>query len=437
MSSRVMNKTYALVDCNSFYASCEKIFYPSLEKKPVVVLSNNDGCIIARSREAKALGIKMGEPAFKMKELIGKNNVHVFSANFALYGDISERVMNVLSGFTPEIEIYSIDEAFLDLSGVPEEELLAFGHKIKNTVLQWTGIPVSIGIAHTKTLAKVANHIAKKSEKSRGVVDLTNQKYIERALEITPVEDIWGMGRQFSKFLRHHNINNALELTKANDSWVKKNLKIIGLRTVEELRGKPCISLELTVPDKQGILTSRSFGSPITHYEDVEEAVSTFASRCAEKLRKQGSCSGVMTVFVMTNRFSKDAKYINSKTIHLPVATNSTPELIEHAVKVLKLLFKKGYKYKKAGVIVTDIIPENEVQCGLWDNISRRKHTDLMKVIDKVSASMGKDMVKFAIQGTRRRWRLKQEMLSRQYTTKWEDILTIDMDKIFQDHLHG
>ena len=418
-----------MVDCNSFYASCEKVFDPTLENKAVVVLSNNDGCIIARSKEAKEAGIKMGEPAFKIKELIEKYNVQVFSANFVLYGDMSQRVMNVLSKFSPDIEIYSIDEAFLDLSGIPENDLLAFGHKIKNTVLQWTGIPVSIGIAYTKTLAKVANHIAKKSEKSKGVVDLTNQKYIPKALEITPVEDIWGIGRQFSKFLRSNKINNALELSKATDSWIKKNLKIVGLRTVEELRGKSCLSLELAIPDKQGICTSRSFGTAVTDYDDLEEAVTTFASRCAEKLRKQKSAAGVLNVFVMTNRFSNDAKYINNKTIHLLVATNSTPELIEHAVKVLKLLFRKGYKYKKAGVIVTDIISENELQTGLWDNVNRDKHKNLMGVIDKLTTTMGRDVVKFAIQGTRRRWRLKQEKLSPHYTTNWDEILEIDIDK--------
>jgi len=260
-------------------------------------------------------------------------------------------------------------------------------------------------------------------------LDLTNQKYITKALEITPVEDIWGIGRQFSKFLRQNKINNALELTMATDSWIKKYLKIVGLRTVEELRGKSCISIDLDTPDKQSICTSRSFGKPITDYDDVEEAVTTFISRCAEKLRKQKSCAGVITVFVMTNRFSKDAKYINSKTIHLPIATNSTPELIEHAIKVLKLIFRKGYKYKKAGIIVTDIVPENELQYGLWDPVNREKHRNLMDVLDKISSTMGRDIVKFAIQGTRRRWKLRQEKLSPHYTTNWDELLTIDMDK--------
>ena len=424
-----MEKVFALVDCNSFYASCEKVFNPKLESKAVVVLSNNDGCIIARSKEAKEAGIKMGEPAFKITDILEKKNVHVFSANFALYGDMSQRVMNVLSKFTPDLEIYSIDEAFIDISGVKESELVLVAQEIRNTVLQWTGIPVTIGIAHTKTLAKIANHIAKKHEKFMGVLSIVDEQSIQKALEITPVEEVWGIGRKYCELLCSHGITNALALSKANDNWVKKHLKIVGLRTVEELRGKPCIAFDMTVADKQAICTSRSFGQPLMDYADVEEAVSTFASRCAEKLRKQNSCASVMTVFVMTNLFAKDPKYVNGKTVQLPVASNNTSEIINHAVTLLKLLFKKGYKYKKVGVILTEFIPENEVQQSIWDNMNREKQSELMGVIDKITATMGRDVVKFAIQGTKKRWKLRQEKLSPCYTTKWEDILTIDMDK--------
>jgi len=425
-----MEKVFALVDCNSFYASCEKVFNPKLESKAVVVLSNNDGCIIARSEEAKTAGIKMGEPAFKIRDIIEKKNVQVFSANFALYGDMSQRVMNVLSKFTTDLEIYSIDEAFLDISGLKESELLLYGQQIRNTVLQWTGIPVTIGIAHTKTLAKVANHIAKKSGKCQGVLSLMDEKSIEKALESTPVDDVWGVGRQYNTFLRSNGIYNALALTKASDSWIKKHMHIVGLRTVEELRGQPCISFDMTVADKQAICTSRSFGTPMMDYADIEEAVSTFASRCAEKLRHQNSCAGVLTVFVMTNRFSKDPKYVNGKTVQLPVATNNTAEIISHSSALLKLLFKKGYKYKKAGVILTEFIPEGEVQQSLWDNLNRDKQNQLMSTVDKISSTMGRDVVKFAIQGTRRRWKLRQEKLSPCYTTKWQDLLNIDMDRV-------
>ena len=422
-----MEKVFALVDCNSFYASCEKVFNPKLEGKPVVVLSNNDGCVIARSQEAKDVGVKMGEPAFKMTDLIEKNEVNVFSANFALYGDMSQRIMNVLADFTPELEIYSIDEAFLDFSGFHKQDFTEYGNKIRKTILQWTGIPVSVGIAHTKTLAKIANHLAKKSKKCNGVLDLTKPEYIQKALEKTLVEDIWGIGRQYSKFLRKHGITNALAFSKADKSWVRKYLKVVGLRTMEELCGKSCLSLDLVIPDKQTICTSRSFGTAVTSFEDMEEAVSTFTSRCAEKLRMQNSCAAALTVFVMTNRFSKDLKYVNGKTIQLPVATNNTGELIEYALKVLKLLFREGYKYKKTGIIVNDLVPENEVQQSFWDNLNRNKHHDLMNVIDKISATMGHDTIKFAIQGTKKRWKLKQEKLSPGYTTKWDEILCIDI----------
>lgn len=423
-----MDKIFALVDCNSFYASCEKVFNPKLESKPVVVLSNNDGCIIARSQEAKDIGINMGEPAFKIKELIEKNKVNVFSANFSLYGDMSQRVMNALCKFSSDIEIYSIDEAFLDLTFLKGKDLNDYGHKIRNTVMQWTGIPVSVGIANTKTLAKIANNLAKKSEKSNGVLDLTPPQYLEKALAATPVGDVWGIGRQYEKFLRGNGIMTALDLIKSRDSWIKKHLKIPGLRTVEELRGKSCISLDLTIADKQTICTSRSFGIPVSDYKDLEEAVSTFTSRCAEKLRKQKSCACIITVFVMTNRFSKDAKYVNGKTLQLPVATDITSELTQYALTALKMIFRKGYKYKKAGVIISEITTASNIQQSLWDNMNRAKHKELSEMLDKINSTMGHDVVKYAIQGTKKRWKLRQEKLSPCYTSRWNDILTVNID---------
>ncbi len=425
-----LKKIFALIDCNSFYASCEKVFSPRLENKPVVVLSNNDGCVISRSKEAKEIGIKMGEPAFHMTDIIEKNNVAVFSSNFALYGDMSNRVMEILNNFSSDIEIYSIDEAFLEISGMNIKDYEAYGHKIRNTVLQWTGIPVSVGISTTKTLAKVANHLAKKHDAFNGVMDLTNSNDFEKALKLTPVNDIWGIGWQFSKFLKEQNILNALDLSKMNDSWIRKHLHIVGLRTVEELRGKPCISMESNPPGKKGITHSRSFGTAVTEYSILEEAVSTFTSRCAEKLRKQNSYVTVITVFVMTNRFSDDPKYVNFKTLHITTPTNNTPELIEHAAKLLKLLFKKGYRYKKAGVMFTELIPATHEQLSFWDNIDRSKQKKIMPVLDRITATMGKDVVKYAIQGTHRRWKLRQEKLSKKFTTKWDELLEIDLDKI-------
>ncbi len=325
-----MKKIFALIDCNSFYASCEKVFDPSLENTPVIVLSNNDGCVIARSKEAKLAGIKMGAPAFQMIDLIEKNNVAVFSSNFALYGDMSERVMKVLAKFTPDIEIYSIDEAFLDLTGMIIKNYEAYGNKIRSTILKWTGIPISVGISTTKTLAKVANHLAKKHDAFNGVMDLTNPENFEKALKLTSVADIWGIGRQYSKFLKEQNIQKASDLVNMNDSWIRKHMHVTGLRMVEELRGNPCITMETSPPDKKGITHARSFGTAVTDYSVLEEAVSTFASRCAAKLRKQKSHVSVITVFVMTNRFSDDPKYINFKTLHITTPTNHTPGLIEH-----------------------------------------------------------------------------------------------------------
>ncbi len=420
-----MESVFALIDCNSFYASCEKVFNPKLEGKPVVVLSNNDGCVIARSAEAKLAGIKMGEPAFKIKEIIENNKVQVFSSNFALYGDLSQRVMNTLSQFSPDIEIYSIDEAFLEIKNLYGINFNEFGHKIKNTVKQWTGIPVSVGIAHTKTLAKIANHIAKKSIKSQGVLDLTNKNYIDKALQITPVQEVWGVGRQYSKLLIAQGIKTALDLKNADDNWIRRKMHVVGLRTVQELRGVSCLPMEMVVPDKKGILTSRSFGNPMAEYADIEEAVSTFVVRCAEKLRKQKSCASVLTVFVMTNRFSKDAKYVNSQTVQLPVASNSNSELIEYALKALKMIFRKGYKYKKAGVFLSEFVSETQIQTGLWDEQNRSKQQEVMKVLDKITSTYGKDIVKYAVQGTKRRWKLRQEKLSPAYTTNWSELLNI------------
>jgi DNA polymerase V len=369
----------------------------------------------------------MGAPAFQMLDLIEKNNVAVFSSNFALYGDMSQRVMDVLAKFSPDLEIYSIDEAFLDLTGQIIKDYEAFGHKIRNTIMQWTGIPVSVGISTTKTLAKVANHLAKKHDGFNSVVDLTDPDNFEKALKLTPVADIWGVGRQYARLLKEHNIHKASELVKMNDAWIRKNMHVIGLRTIEELRGKSCITMETILPDKKGITYARSFGNPLTEFSDIEEALSTFTSRCAAKIRKQGSLASVIMVFVMTNRFSDDPKYVNYKIHHLTTPSNNTPELIGHSTTLLKLLFKKGYKYKKVGVIFTDLISETNEQLSFWDHIDRNRQKKIMPVLDRITATMGKDVVKYAIQGTRRRWKLKQEKLSPAYTTKWDDLLKIDL----------
>ena len=424
-----MKKKFALVDCNNFYASCERIFNPKLENKPVVVLSNNDGCVIARSNEAKALGIKMGTPAFQIKNIIEKNNVNVFSSNYALYGDISQRVMNSLSKFAPKIEVYSIDEAFLDFSGINDDIFKDYGSVIRKKIKQWTGIPVSVGIAHTKTLAKIANHIAKKNPKYNGVFDMTEFSDIDEILKNFPVDDIWGVGRKYAKLLISKNIKTALDLKNTDDKWARKNMTVMGQRTVFELRNIPCFSINTIPADKKNILVSRSFGKPLTSYADIEQALTTHITRIGEKLRKQKSCAQAVTVFIMTNSFAKTPQYFNAKTIQLPVATNNTPELIHYSIIALKMIFRKGYSYKKTGALVSDIILQNAIQANFMDKVDRKKYNDLMKTLDKINFSLGRDKVKYAIQGTKKRWKLRQEKLSPCYTTRWNDLLKIDMDK--------
>ncbi|OIO99477.1 MAG: SOS mutagenesis and repair protein UmuC [Bacteroidetes bacterium CG2_30_32_10] len=417
---------YALVDCNNFYASCERLFQPALIGKPVIVLSNNDGCVIARSNEAKLLGIRMGAPAFEIKDVILKNNVAVFSSNYVLYGDISRRVMNTLSQFAPEIEIYSIDEAFLNLSGFDIYDIEAYARKIVYTTTKNIGIPVSVGIAPTKTLAKVANKIAKKNQDKKGVFILNDKTSINKALEEFSVSDVWGIGRQYSKFLNKYNIFTALDFVNTNKEWIRKNMSIVGVRTMEELQGNPCIEMETTPPDKKAICTSRSFGTMQSEYEPIAEAVAQFAATCAAKLRKQKSCAAMMIVFIHTNQFRKDLKqYAKNIVVSLPVASNSSMELIKYAEIGLKAIYKKGFQYKKAGVIVSDIISENNLQTSLFDEVNRDNQKKVMQVLDKLNSKMGRDKVRIAQQGFSRKWKLRQEKLSPCYTTNINDILIV------------
>ncbi|MCX6234639.1 MAG: Y-family DNA polymerase [Bacteroidetes bacterium] len=425
-----MPKTFALVDCNNFYASCERIFNPHLEGKPLVVLSNNDGCIIARSDEAKKLGVKMGVPAFEIKDVLEKNNIQVFSTNYALYGDISQRVMTILSQFSPAIEIYSIDEAFLDLTNMIGINLQEYGAKIARTVLQWIGIPVTIGIAPTKTLAKAANHLAKEHPNWNGLLDMTSVHDPDVLLQMIPVKDIWGVGPQYAEFLTHHHIITALDLKNSPEKWIRKYMGVVGERTVTELRGIPCFPVDNNPSGKKGICISRSFGKPTDDYDEIEQATSTFIVSAAVKLRKQKSLAQALTVFVMTNRFAKGPQYVNGMTVHLPIATNNTAELIHHTIRALRKIFRKGYQYKKSGVIVTDIIPEQTFQCSLWDDVDRLKQKKLTMIIDSINTSMGKGKVKYAVQGTQRLWKMRQERLSQGFTTNWEELLTIDLDKV-------
>ena len=415
----------ALVDCNNFYASCERVFQPKLEGKPIVVLSNNDGCVIARSNEAKALGIKMGAPAFKMKSIFDRNNVSVFSSNFALYGDISNRVMRILSQKAPAIEIYSIDEAFLDFNGIKKPN--QFSIELRKIVKKWTGIPVSIGVAPTKTLAKVANHVAKKY-KSNGVFVLNNESSINRVLKHIPVEELWGVGRQYAKFLSTRGYETAYDLVSANESWIRTNMKVNGLRMVKELKGIPCYELELTSSRKKNICTSRSFGMEVKELKDLKEAVANHATMCAMKLRKEKSLATSILVFIKTNPFkNEDFQYNNAQKIIMKVPSNDSMEITKNALLLLNRIYKKGYSYKKAGVIVSDIVPEGSRQLSLFTNKDPFKVNNVMKAIDKVNQAMGRNKVRLAVQGFDRKWRLKQEKLSPCYTTRFSDILTVKL----------
>ena len=416
---------YALVDCNNFYASCERVFRPDLNGQPVVVLSNNDGCVIARSNEAKALNIPMGAPAFKFEKIFEQNNVHVFSSNYALYGDMSNRVMNILRTFCPDMEVYSIDEAFLQLNGFDNFDLKEYGDQLKERVTQWTGIPVSIGIAPTKALAKVANKIAKKFPgHSNGVHIISNDTSREKALKWLKIEDVWGIGRRHAKRLNKVNVRNAFQFTQLPDEWVNKHMTVVGLRLKRELEGKPTLSLEYASP-KKAIATTRSFDRMYTKLEEVDERVATFTVSCAEKLRRQQSVCNLVMVFVHTNPFRKDLPgYTRNIVMKLPFPTNSSMEILKYTRAGLKRIFKKGYYYKKAGVMVMGITPEDERQLSVFEAESA-KHTKLLGIVDSLNRSIGTDKIKFGCQALDRTWKMKQEKLSPRYTTKLEEILTV------------
>lgn len=422
-----MSPVFAIVDCNNFYVSCEQVFNPKLVGKPVVLLSNNDGCVVARSNEAKALGIKMGVPVFKISNLIKIHGVQVFSSNYALYGDMSQRTMNTLSGFTPDIEIYSIDEAFLDLSQFKRYDLTDYGHKIRSTIKQWLGIPVSIGIAETKTLAKIANKIAKKSIKADGVLDLTASPYQNRALEITDVGDVWGIGRSYSRLLKEYGIHNALQLRDADDAFIKKGMGIVGVRLLQELRGGSCYALEHFPPPKKGITVSRTFKNSIELLDELKEAVATYVSLGAEKLRREHSAAGVLMVFLMTNRFKKENYYINVETIRLPVATSDTSELIHYAHEGLKAIYREGYLYKKAGVMFKDLVPENQTQANLFNCRDFEHSKKLMQTLDDINKKVGSDTLKYAAVGltSNQRWKTVFKRRSPSYTTNWDQLLKV------------
>lgn len=417
---------YALVDCNNFYCSCERVFNPKLENKPVVVLSNNDGCAIARSEEAKALGIAMGTPYFMMQDLVKQRGVAVFSSNYTLYGDMSARVMSILSSFVPRMEVYSIDEAYLDMHDLPYHDLQTLGLKIRRTVGQWTGIPVSVGIAPTRTLAKMANHYAKKKIREVGVFSAATPELIERMLHETDVSDICGIGHQHAQLLRVNQFKTAWDFTQAPAEWIRAKMSVVGLRLLNELRGIPSIEPEYDTPAKKNICTSRSFGKRLEARGEILEALANFAASCAEKLRRQKSCCRKIHVFLHTNvHKTNEPQYIRSIEIDLETATNNTGEIIGYASKALDLIYKPGYKYLKTGIIVMDLVPESAVQGSLFDQGDRGKSKTVMAVMDKINKSMGKESVRMAIQGFEKRYRLKAEWLSQKFTTRLSDVIKV------------
>ncbi|MDT8412906.1 MAG: Y-family DNA polymerase [Vicingaceae bacterium] len=418
---------FALIDCNNFYASCERVFRPDLVGKPIVVLSNNDGCVIARSNEAKALNIPMGAPAFKFKEVFANNNVKVFSSNYALYGDMSNRVMNLLREFTPDIEIYSIDEAFLKFIGFQFYDLQQYGEHIKHTIYKGTGIPISVGFAPTKALSKVANRIAKKyPNQTKGVYIIDSDEKRIKALKWLKIEDVWGIGRRLSKRLNKYGVTNAYEFTLLPDEFVKKELSIVGLRLKKELSGLPTLDLEHT-QKKKAIATTRSFDKMLTDIASINERVSTFAATCAEKLRQQKSCCNILMVFVLTNEHRKDlTQYSKNIVIKTDYPTNSSIDLIKYASIGLKAIYKQGYQYKKAGVVVMGITPQQEKQLNFFVK-ENPKHEKIMSVMDNINLSIGKKKIKLAVQDLGRTWKMKQEKLSPRYTTKLDEVIEINV----------
>ncbi len=417
-------KLFALVDCNNFYASCERVFNPALRNRPVVVLSNNDGCVIARSEEAKQLGIRMGVPAFEIEPLLTAHGVAVFSSNYALYGDFSSRVMTTLGALAPSMEVYSIDEAFLDLTGIAPEEAMALAHRIRRTLLKNTGIPVSIGLAPTKTLAKIANHFAKKNNIPAYLLD-TEEKITE-LLRATPAGEVWGIGKKYAALLAAHGMVTAYDLSRAPEGWVRKNMTVTGLRTRQELCGLSCISMEEAAPARQAICTSRSFGTSQEALEPLEEATATFATVCAAKLRREKCAATQLLVFIHTNAFRSDQpQYARNRVITLTSPTNDSIQLVKAAVEALRAIYRKGYLYKKAGVIVMGLVPEGQVQKDLFSGEDSGRQRKLMESLDQLNRRYGRGTLQIATQGTTRQWRLRQEKLSPAYTTRWSELMEI------------
>jgi DNA polymerase V len=392
--------------------------------KPIVVLSNNDGCIITRSAEAKALGIKMGEPYFKAKKIIEKNNVKVFSSNYSLYGDISQRVMEILLGFSPEVEIYSIDEAFLNFKGFKNHELLTYCKHIRQTIKQWVGIPVSIGVGSTKTLSKIANHLAKKEADYEGICILKGDEKIEEALNRIEIGDVWGIGRRLSKFLRNYEVRTAKQFAFLDRRWIRKNMGVVGEKIQLELCGVSCLDLELLPSPKKSCCVSRSFSRPIEKIEELQESIANYGSRVAEKIREEGLIAQSMSIFVLTNHFNKKEKqYSSSIKLQLDYPTSDSKLIVKRAVEGIKRIYKEGYRYKKAGIILYELHSSSSVR-GLLD-YDKSRTDSLMRSLDEINYRYGSATLRLAAEGIRRSWHMRREKVSPCYTTSFDQLMIV------------
>ncbi|MFO7896134.1 MAG: Y-family DNA polymerase [Candidatus Cloacimonadales bacterium] len=421
MSSR---EIFALVDCNSFYVSCERIFQPSLRQRPVGVLSNNDGMVVALSDEMKKLGIKRGDAAFKIEHYLARHRGILLSSNYTLYADISARIMQVLEQFSPDLEVYSIDEAFLRLTDLPQQDLLLLGSKIKKTVADWIGIPVSVGFGSTKTLAKIANRVAKKFRKTEGVYNLCQHPKLPQVLQWVQVEDIWGVGRQYAKMLHSNSIHNAWQLANTDYHWIKKQMTVVGLRTAMELNGVSCLEIDTDIAPRQEIVSSKSFGKPVESYQEISEALSSYCVRAVEKLRSQNLVASQIMVFLSTNRFKTQLpQYANYAQTRLPVPSAYTPDFLRAARTILEQLYREGYQYKKVGVLLADLMHETQAPLDFFaPTYLDDKRKDIMQCMDKVNQKMGNNLLTYAGVGSEQAWQMRRDKLSPRFTTCWQEI---------------
>jgi DNA polymerase V len=412
----------ALVDCNNFYVSCERVFNPRLAGRPVVVLSNNDGNVVSRSNEAKEIGIGMGVPAFQLRDLLKRREVDVFSSNYTLYADMSSRVREVLSLFCDRVEMYSIDECFLGVEMSDTEAVTLWGRKLKAEVERWTGIPVTVGVGDTKSLAKIANKVAKKSSRTKGVLNLAGSPHVDRALEKVPVGDVWGVGPSYERLLEENGIRTALDLKHAPEAWVRSKMTVVGHRIVRELNGIPCIALETIPPPKKNMGTSRGFGVPVESLVELQEAAASYTARVAQKIRLEGQAVTTLLVWLATDPFKNGPQYQNAVSVELPVATDHSPLLVDFAKRAVAELYKPGYQYKRVGVLFQGLVPVDQVQANLFWSEPVAEHQKLMRALDQVNGHMGAGTLRLAAEGGAHRWSTRFGRLSPRSTTRWGEL---------------